>query len=563
MTDPRAGELRRQAWAAAQAGRMDAALQAIETACRLAPGVGALHADHGRLLAAAGRPGPALEAFHRATTLAPGDAAGWHFLGLALGQQGRLAEAIPALRRAHALAPAEARTLSLLASAVFEAGDPAEALPLFEALHQRQPADVPVLLRLGEVHNRLGDAGTACRVYREALDGQPGSAELWLALAQSEEIAGQRGHADAAYGRALALRPGWPAALAGRLALQRGRAGDALLAAADALLADPSLPDAERAQVGYELGKARDARGEYGAALAAWDQANAARRREAGEPDLAALERRVEASMARFDGALLSRAAALGNPDPRPVFVVGLPRSGTTLLEQMLAAHPAVHGAGELPDLAMIARDLPVRRGDSARWPHLLEDFDPAWVAPAAARYLAALTRGAPPDARRIVDKFPYNSHLLGFAALLFPNARVLWCRRDPRDVAVSIYGENFAPAERLATDFAGIGHLARLERRLMRHWQAVLPIPVHAVHYESLVRSPESEARRAVAACGLDWDPACLAFHENTSAVQTPSRWQVRQPVHTRSIGRWKHYASRMDALLAALGEDPLPAEP
>lgn len=555
---PTAAEHKRLAQAALQAGFGAAALEHMRQACALEPGSAPLRCEYGCLLAASGLNADALAAFNESVALQPGLAEGWHFLGLTLLRLGRTAEALAPLRRARALAPGHLRTLELLAQAEFDAGDPADALPLWRELHALRPGDEAVLLKLGETLSRLDDAGAACMLYRDALARSPGSAGLWMALAQAEEIAGRRDEAEAAYDRALALRPGWAFPLSGVLGLRRGQASEARVAEARALLAGGRLADADQAMLGYELGKVFDGRGEHAAALAAWDAANAARRREAGEPDVAALERRVEATLAVFDRALLARAGELGDPDERPVFVVGMPRSGTTLLEQIIGAHPLAFGAGELPDVALIARGLPARRGNAGQWPHILEDIAPEWLLPSARRYLAAASRHAPPGTRRIVDKYPMNYYLLGFIGLMFPNARFIWCRRDPRDIAVSIYGENFALAERLATSMAGIGHLVRLQERLMHHWQAVLPQPILEFHYETLAREPEAQARRALGFCGLDWDPACLEFHQGERSVQTPSRWQVRQPVHTRSIGRWRHYAAAMPPLLQALGYDP-----
>ena len=286
--------------------------------------------------------------------------------------------------------------------------------------------------------------------------------------------------------------------------------------------------------------------------------ANAARRRDQGEPDPADLARRVDASLAVFDRALFERAAGTGNPDERPVFIVGMPRSGTTLLEQMLAAHPQVHGAGELPDVSLIARALPSRRGRPQQWPHILEDIALDAIPAAAQRYLAAALRQAPAGTARVIDKYPMNYYLLGLVALMFPRARVIWCRRDPRDIAISIYGENFALAERLATRLDGIGHLVQLQSRMMRHWQSVLSLPILEVRYEQVAVDTEAQARRALDFLGLDWDPACLDFHRSERGVQTPSRWQVRQPVHTRSVGRWRHYASELGPLLEVLGDGP-----
>ena len=550
-------EMFRQAEAALRAGRGDLALSALGQACTLDPAATAPRLLRGRLLAQAGRLPEALADFDAAAR-AGDEAEAWHLLGLTLGRLGRRREAIAPLRRARALAPGHLRTLELLAQAEFEAGDPAEALPLWRELHALRPGDEDTVLRLGETLSRVGRDDEARALFAGASQRMPGSPALCMALAQAEEIAGGREAARAAYERALALRPGWTRPLAGLLGLLRGKAPAARVDEARALLASPGLPDAERAILGYELGKVFDARDEPDAALAAWDAANAARRREAGEPDPAELERRIAASLAAYPAALLARAAELGDPDERPVFIVGLPRSGTTLLESILSAHARCAGAGELPDIAMIARDATGPEAEATRWPHLPGSIEPGAVRGAAQRYLAALTRHAPADALRIVDKYPMNYYALGLVRLMFPNARVLWCRRDPRDVAVSIYGENFAPAERLATSFAGIGHLARLHESLMAHWRGLPGGPLLEVHYEALVREPETQVRRVLEFCGLDWDPACLDFHRGARGVQTPSRWQVRQPLHTRSIGRWRRYAAAMPALVQALGRDP-----
>ncbi|KFL36585.1 tetratricopeptide repeat-containing sulfotransferase family protein [Arenimonas donghaensis] len=553
-----ADQEKQQAHAALRAGRGDLAIRHMQRACELVPGSSALRFETGCLLAHVGRATEALDHFQASVELQPDFAEGWHFIGLTLARAGRAAEALAPLRRAHGLDPGNIRVLERLAQLEFDIGDPADALPLWRALAANRPGDPAIELKLGEVLARLDQAEAASALYAKALEREPASAELWMAFAQAEEICGRRDGAETAYERALSLRPGWAFPLAGLLGLRRGQAPEPRIAEAQAVLADPARPDDERALVGYELGKVYDGRGDYPQAMQAWHAANAARRRAQGEPDVEDLARRVDASLAVFDRALFERAAGTGNPDERPVFIVGMPRSGTTLLEQMLAAHPRVHGAGELPDVSLIARALPSRRGRPQQWPHILEDITLESVPAAAQRYLAAALRQAPADTARVIDKYPMNYYLLGLVALMFPKARVIWCRRDPRDVAISIYGENFALAERLATRLDGIGHLVRLQSRMMRHWQSVLSLPILEVHYEEVAADTEAQARRALDFLGLDWDPACLDFHRSERGVQTPSRWQVRQPVHTRSIGRWRHYASELGPLLDVLGDAP-----
>lgn len=518
-------------------GRNTEALQHMTHASALAPESAEFHFQLGSLFAAAGRYGEGLEHFIAATRLQPGLAEAWHFQGISLVRMQRDREALPALRRAWQLAPDNGKILEALAEAEFRSGYPADALPLWECLQQMRPGDMHAVLRKGEILSRLGFLDQAIATYQAALVHCPDSSELWMALAQAQEDQGNREAARQAFERALALRPGWAFPLGGLLGLQRAQAPQPLIDSATALLDSPALSDHDRSLVGYELGKVFDAKGEYAAAMSCWTDANAARRRMTGPYDPGELQRMVEQAIGSDQSSLLARSRALGNQDPRFVFIVGMPRSGTTLTEQIIAAHPLASGCGELPDMALIAREL--------RWPEKASGSDDRVLRQAIARYVDAATRHSPAGATRLADKAPLNFFHLDLIALLFPRARVIWCRRDPRDIAISIYGENFALNERYACDFPGIAHYIEMQRKLMRHWQSSLPLQILESSYERLATSFEPEARRIIDFIGLPWDPACLEFHLNDRGVQTPSRWQVKQPIHTRSIGRWRNYAS------------------
>lgn len=526
----------------------------LDTLRRAAPGDVRVHQLLAQRATRLGDAGQALRHMEDAHALAPSDpdvrrqlALLQAHAGTTLGAAGRTREALAALRRAHGLVPGDRSIRRALADLEFRAGWPADALPHWQALLADDPGDATARLRTGETLHRLGDQAAAVACYREGVRRHPGDAGLWLALGQATEDAGDRDAARGAYTRALALRPDWPFALGCLLGLLRADAPDAAVDRATALLdgtdARPAPDDGDRSLLGYALGKVLEARGAHDGAMARWQDANSARRRVAGEPDPAAIERRVDALVAAhpagvFDAAPASPAAA----DDRFVFVVGMPRSGTTLTEQILASHPAAHGCGELPDMTMLQR----RFGDAPA--------TPGAVAECVARFTAAATRHAPAGARRLVDKEPLDFLNLGLVARLFPRARVVWCRRDPRDVATSIFGENFALDEPWATRLDAIGHFILAQDRLMRHWQAVLPLPILAFGYEDLVEAPEAQARRLVEFAGLPWDPACLAFHAHARAVQSPSRWQVREPVHARSVGRWRRHADALAPLVEVL---------
>ncbi len=533
----------------AQRGDLDAAIGHLAAARRLAPASGVLCCESGRLLASAGRMDEALRAFAEAGALEPGLVDAWFFLGITLVRANRPAEAAPALRRALALAPGQPEIIAALADLAFRAADDEAGLPLWRQLVALRPADEDACLKLGETLSRLGQHPEARAAYAAGLARMPGSAGLWMALAQAEEDAGHSEAAEDAYRRSLALRPGWAFPIAGLLGLKRGRAEDAWVAQARALQASGGLDDAERAMLGYPLGKVFDARGEHAAAFASWSDANAARRREQGPLDRDQLARRVEQLQARFAPGALA-GLPVGDADARPVFVVGMPRSGTTLVEQIIASHPQAAGCGELPDIAQLGGQLAAEAGADAAGP--LDDA--GRLAREARRYLAVALRHGRPGALRLVDKAPLNFFHLGLVAQLFPNARIVWCRRDARDVGLSIFGENFALGAAFSTDLGDIGHYVNAQHVLMRHWQRVLPLPVLEVDYAALVSGIDPQSRRLVDFLGLPWDDACLAFHATDRAVQTPSRWQVRAPAHTGSIARWKPYAGHLAPLLEVL---------
>lgn len=545
---------RSMAMLASSTGRHPLALQHMTTAFDLAPDSVELGFQLGCLQAHSGNSADAIVHFQRTVLHWPEHADGWYFLGITLLRLQRDAEALSALRNAYRLAPTQRRMLKALADLEFKIGYPSDALPLWQRLEQMQPENIDTRLKTGETLSRLGLHDQAIATYRNGLKAMPEAGDLWMALGQAEEDYGNRNAAQQAYERALSLQPDWAFPLSSLIGLQRGNANDALLQQASRMQESASLTDAERALIGYELGKAQDGRGDYERAMASWHDANSARRRMIGPPDLQRLHRDVAKTIELFQPELFQRLGSKGNADPRPVFIVGMPRSGTTLTEQIIASHPQAHGCGELPDIALIVRTLPMLLQSPLKWPDIASALTEEALAAAVSYYLAAATRNAPSLTTRLVDKAPLNFFQLGLIALMFPQARVVWCRRDPRDVAISIYGENFSLDERMATSLESIAHYINVQHRLMRYWQAVLPLPILELNYERLVSNLEPQTRGLLEFIDLAWDPRCLQFHSSTRGVQTPSRWQVKQPAHTRSIGRWRNYETHMTPLLQVL---------
>jgi hypothetical protein len=238
------------------------------------------------------------------------------------------------------------------------------------------------------------------------------------------------------------------------------------------------------------------------------------------------------------------------------VFIVGMPRSGTTLVEQILANHPAVRGRGERREIQQLVDDLDARAVASPRYPESLARLNEATGRELAARYRAAVD--VPADGvRRITDKMPTNFLHLGLIALLFPAAHIVHCCRDPRDVCLSCYQQHFERRLPYAYDLRDLAVYYSAYERLMHHWHDVLPVKICDVQYEDLVSTPEACARRLVEFCGLDWNARCLEFDCSRTPVQTASQWQVRQPLYRSSVGRWRNYRSHIGPLLEAFGNE------
>ena len=523
------------------AGRHDAAIEAMRLAVSLAPGEASLQLDLGQVLAGVGRADEAIAAFARAVELQPGLVGGWYLLGMTLYGAKRDGEALSALRRANALAPEQPQILRALAEAEYAVEHHADALALFDRLVAAgQGGDPGMPLRRSQCQRHLGTPGRALATVRDGLARFPDQAPLWLELGWVQEDLGDADEAQAAYARAHALAPDWGDPLGSAIALARAAAPEDLVRKAEAMSADVALPGPQRAYLHHVLGKREDARGEYAAAATHWAEANRLRRESDGGFDRADVTAKVDAAIAAFTPERLVACRRQALHDPRPMFVLGMPRSGTTLAEQILAAHPAAHGCGERTGIVGIAQTLSDERGTG--WMQRLEDIPADWLRSRAGAYLAGAGEAAK-DAQRFVDKQPYNFLHVGLIAMLFADARIVWCRRDPRDIALSIYSESFSPLSTYATDLDDIAFMIAEQERLMRHWQAVSPLPILELRYEDVVADTDAQIRRLIDFGGLPWDDRCLAFHASGRSVQTLSRWQVRQPVHARSVGRWRRY--------------------
>ena len=566
--------------------RLAEALAAFQRAARLNPRHAAAHNNLGAALRALDRPGEALGAYRRALALQPHYPEAHYNLGVALGELGRhdaalaaygeaiaqqpdyadafvnrgLAlqalrrpgEAVAAFQRAVALKPEQAHAHAALGAAWHELGAYESALAAHRRALELAPGDAGAWVRLGAALQALGRPDEAAAAARRALELTPESVEAHVGLAVALQELGEAEAATAAVARALALDPASARAWLIRADQKRFAAGDPDLATMEALLAGADarrLSSEDRLDLEFALGKAWMDIGEPAPAFARLDAGNR-RMRATIRYDVATDEARLAAIAGAFTPGLMARRAGAGDPSDLPVFIVGMPRSGTTLVEQILASHPDAHGAGELNTLneVIAAARLDVPVGMASLPASALAALGGAYVA-----RVAALA----PNHRRVVDKMPGNFQHAGLIALALPNARIVHCRRSPVDTCLSIYSKKFTGRQDFAYDLAELGRYYRAYDALMAHWRGLLaPERFLELRYEDLVADLEPAARRLVSFCSLGWDDACLDFHRTRRPVRTASVNQVRQPIYRTSVARWKPYAAHLGPLLDALGD-------
>ena len=465
---------------------------------------------------------------------------------LLLDRQGRIPEAIAAYQRVLAHSPALADCWYRLAVLQRKAKQFAAALVSYQqSLDQgvRKPEEVH--LNRGVIYtDDLRQHDAAERELLTALTLNPSYVPALLNLANLHEDLGRREPALAAYEQILALEPTCLEALARYANLKTfADPEDAVIGRLQHALAAPGTGAAERASLGFALGRALDACGAYRAAFAAYSRANRDSRSCAppgtGRYDRALAERVVDALIGSFGtaapGAAPPRVAA-----PRPIFVCGMFRSGSTLVEQMLAGHPRVTAGGELDLLPPIAQEILAPSPESIAVPR-----PPAL----AARYLDTLSTLFP-AAEFVTDKRPDNFSYIGVIKQLFPEAKIVHTVRDPLDNCLSIFFLHLDQRMSYALDLMDIGHHYREYRRLMAHWKALYGADILDVSYDALVREPKPAAEQLLGFLGLDWDPRCLTVPPTGRAIKTASVWQVREPLYQRSSGRARHYACDLDEL-------------
>ncbi|MCY7398236.1 MAG: sulfotransferase [Sphingomonas bacterium] len=469
---------------------------------------------------------------------------------------GRVADSEHLLRRALELAPGFDAARANLATLLYRQHRAADALALLDQLaRDGDIAEAHQNLRAAAL-GRLGGYREAIAIYRDVLEGHPGQPKLWMSLAHLLKTVGDQAEAIDAYRHAIALAPSMGEAYWSLANLKTVEFSAADIAAMEAALdatrqGGRALDPDDRLHLHFALGKAHEDRAADEAAWAHYAAGNAQRSAELGH-DPARVTALVDRTIALLDAPFFAAHAGHGYSAPDPIFILGMPRAGSTLVEQILASHPLVEGTMELPDLTAIVRAL---GGDDRTYPDILTDLDPAALADLGRDYVARTRIHRQTDKPFFIDKMPNNWAYAGFIRLILPKAKIIDARRHPLACGFSNFKQHFARGQAFSYDLAHFGHYYADYVRLMAHFDRVEPGMIHRVVHEHLVDDPETEVRALLAYLGLDFDPACLRSHENKRAVRTASSEQVRRPISREGLDQYKRFAAHLGPLTTALG--------
>lgn len=479
----------------------------------------------------------------------PFDARAIRMLAELAGRIGRYKDAEALLRRAVELAPGFTAARANLALVLYRQNRAPEALDLLDAVIADEPDNPGHANLKAAALGRLGGFEDAIALYETVLKTAPDQPRVWLSYGHMLKTVGRRAEGIVAYRRALSLQPTLGDAWWSLANLKTVRFDDADIAAMQGALAQGELDDDDRFHVDFALGKAFEDRRDPGRSFAHYHAGNALRRTRITY-DADETRAFVDRSIATFTPALIAARKDLGCAAPDPIFVLGMPRAGSTLIEQILASHSLVEGTTELPDMPALARQI-------ADYPDGLAALSADALRDLGEDYLRRASIQRRTDRPFFIDKLPNNWAHVPLIHLALPNARIIDARRDPLDCCFSNFKQHYARGQAFSYSLDDLGRYYRDYVRLMRHVDAVLPGRVHRVDHEALIDETETEVRALLAACGLAFEPACLAFYETVRAVRTASSEQVRRPINRDGVDAWRPYEAWLGPLREALDTD------
>ncbi len=578
--------------------RRDEAIAAVERAARLQPGLPGVWLDFANLLDGAGQRARAATMYleharngkHDQELMAaavalhagelpeaerklrdrlramPNDVAAMRMLAELGARVGRNEQALALLERCLQLAPGFAMARHNYALVLDRCNRHEDALLEVDSLLAADPDNTGLQNLKAVVLGKLGNYGNAIRLYESILDQRSKEPRVWMSLGHALKTEGQTDRAIVAYRRAIEISPTFGSAWwsLANLKTVRFDAGD--IAAMRRQLQRGDLDDNQRLHFEFALGKALEDAGEYAESFAHYANGNALRRAQLPYNAEQNAQRRRRAQAAYTRGFFAERADT-GHGDASPVFIVGMPRAGSTLVEQILSSHPQVEATMELPDIIAITRDLRARSAqpETTSYHDIVAGMDPADFKTLGERYLETTRVQRKLGRPFFIDKMPNNFAHVGLIHLILPNAKIIDARRHPLACGFSNFKQHFARGQNFSYDLTDMGRYYADYVALMAHFDEVLPGRVHRVIYEEMVEDTEAQVRALLNYCGLEFDERCLRFFENERPVRTASSEQVRRPIYREGVDQWKHFEPWLDPLKVALGPvlDCYPAVP
>ncbi len=477
----------------------------------------------------------------------PFDVVAMRMLAELAGRIGRYSDAENLLRRAVELAPDFLTAKSNLAMVLHKQARSGEAIAILDEIAAADPGVMTNANLRAAALGRIGEYDEALEIYAAVLERRSDHPKIWMSYGHMLKTVGRQQDCIAAYRRALTLQPGLGEVWWSLANLKTVRFDDGDIAAMTAALDGGALSVEDRFHLHFALGKAHDDADDPAAAFSHYAEGNRLRRPSV-DYDAEETRAQVDRAITLFTPEFLSARRGMGAPDRDPIFILGMPRAGSTLVEQMLASHPAIEGTSELPDIPIIAARAKADHGGIA-------GMDAATLAALGAEYLDRTRVHRKSGKPLFIDKLPNNWFHIGFIHLMLPNARIIDARRNPLDCCFSNFRQHFARGQGFSYSLDELGRYYADYARLTAHFDTVLPGRVHRVIHERLLDDPETELRALLEHIGVDFDPACLRFYDNDRAVQTASSEQVRRPINRDGVDVWKRYDAWLAPLKDALG--------
>jgi tetratricopeptide (TPR) repeat protein len=503
-------------------------------------------------LAAKGRLAEARKICEQLLATYPGDAEVHNMAGVVAISEKRRSEALHHFDVAVKRDPNNVGYLNNLARLFIKVDRLELAAPVFLRILKLDPTHATAVMTIADFYQKLGRAEYALPFVEDYLKRKPDNLDILMIKGRTLEVVGRHDEAEEIYQRLTQYPALVPFALARLANVKRHASASPLLDQVHNALAQPGLQPAQLKLLHSAAGKVLEDTKDYDQAFHHYELSA---KYDVSGFEIEKLRWRYDTLREIFTRSFLAARQGFGSPSQVPVLVVGMPRSGTTLTEQIISRHSLAGGASELGRLKAMARTLGFGRKDFQGFGQAINSMTAEQAGILASNYLELL-RFYSKDGQRVVDKLPHNFEILGFAALLFPNAHIIHCNRDAIDTCLSIYVNRFNESHNYANDLTNLGSYYRMYAELMDHWREVLPRPMYESHYEELTDDPDTKVRELIAGLGLPWDDACLSHNEAKSTVMTLSLWQVRQPVYKTSVKRWKRFEKHLGPLIDALGD-------